>query len=285
MTCISGCDLTLSNAEDQNSKTVLLCAAEYGSPACMDLLIRAGASVNTMDHNCFSPLYMSTIRGDLNCVKLLLQHRSINVNVQDSSGRTPLIAALITIISSLTYDRLNNDVYNTDAIPDEMIVLNRNNRIAIVEALLAAGADPNIVDRQGRNALGLAFLTLELEAEQDGDQYQLASSSSQSSVRPPEQHVYDSKYSLLVRLLVMYGAVLPPHLNLYYFCKAPGFIISLFKEVKYIIENKLVEKPAKLAHMCRMKIRAHLAALRNLDKIDRLPVPKKLCEYIQFEYF
>ncbi len=84
---------------------------------------------------------MSCIRGDLNCVHALLRLGPIvEVDARDSAGRTPLIAALITIMNNLKYERLPNDIYNTMYdLPEDDLEFNRHNRVAIVEALLEAG--------------------------------------------------------------------------------------------------------------------------------------------------
>ena len=54
--------------------------------------------------------------------------------------RTPLIAALLTIINNLKYEKMPNDIYNLNSsASDDNMELNRYNRVAVFEALLRAG--------------------------------------------------------------------------------------------------------------------------------------------------
>ena len=53
--------------------------------------------------NGFSPLYMSVIRADLPCVRVLIEHtrQQADIDMEDRAGRTPLIAALLSIVNNL----------------------------------------------------------------------------------------------------------------------------------------------------------------------------------------
>ncbi len=134
-----GCDI---NARDRGLKTALFFCAEQGNYNCMKTLLDLGADLTLEDSNKFSPLYMSVIRGDLLCVNLLLSvlPRQRDVDNEDTSGRTPLIAALLTIVNTLKYEKMPNDIYNLNpSASDEDLALHRHNRVAVVEALLRAG--------------------------------------------------------------------------------------------------------------------------------------------------
>ena len=136
---IKGCDI---DAVDRGQKTALFLSAEQGNYTCMETLVNLGSNVNLEDSNKFSPLYMSVIRGDLNCVNMLLSHlpKQSDIDNEDTAGRTPLIAALLSIINNLKYEKMPNDIYNLNATASEDDRrLNLYNRVAVVEALLRSG--------------------------------------------------------------------------------------------------------------------------------------------------
>ena len=127
------------NAQDKGLKTALFLASEIGNLVLMRCFLQLGAAVNIKDINGFTSLYMSAIRGDIQCMKLLLQSPNTEVDACDNAGRTPLIAALITIMNNLRYERLPCDAYNIGQPPDNDLMFNRYNRMGVVEALLRAG--------------------------------------------------------------------------------------------------------------------------------------------------
>lgn len=61
---------------------------------------------------------------------------SVEVDSSDSMNRTPLMAALITILNNLRYEKMPNDVDDTQW---SSIDQGRQNKVAIVEALLHSG--------------------------------------------------------------------------------------------------------------------------------------------------
>jgi ankyrin repeat protein len=88
-------------------------------------LLAAGANINARDIFGVTALHWAAQRGDEKSALLLLSHRP-EVNVQDEFWETPRIWA------ATVGDR------------------------AIVEALLAAGANPNLTDVSGLNATAWA---------------------------------------------------------------------------------------------------------------------------------
>lgn len=127
------------NAVDKGHKTALFLAAENGNYDLIFCLMKLGADVNCKDVNGFTPVYMSAIRSDLDCMNLLLTAEGLQVDAYDEAGRTPLIAALITIMNNLRYERLPCNAYNIGQPQDSALMINRYNRIGVVEALLRAG--------------------------------------------------------------------------------------------------------------------------------------------------
>ena len=132
----AGCNV---NAVDKGKKTALFLASEHGNILLVRTLLLLGSAVNGKDVNGFTPLYMASIRGDLHCLNLILQQEDVEVDATDEAGRTSLIAALITIMNNLRYERLPCDAYNMGNATEKALMLNRYNRMGVVEALIRAG--------------------------------------------------------------------------------------------------------------------------------------------------
>src|SRR5262249_22818404 len=103
--------------------TALHWAAHWGDVATVDLLLRAGASVNSRNAYGVTPLLLASASGSVPVITRLIA-AGANPNLAHASGETPLMAAART--------------GNGDA----------------VKALLAAGADVAAVESaKGQNAL------------------------------------------------------------------------------------------------------------------------------------
>ncbi|KAJ5618019.1 hypothetical protein N7537_003133 [Penicillium hordei] len=114
------------NTVDEFGRTPLYHAASHNSPNVAQRLLKAGANPNPLDNEDDTPLYQAAYRGNLEVVKVLLSellHEGLNL--QCSGGWTALHAA---------YDS-----------PE------------IVKTLLAAGANPFILDSYSKTSLALAF--------------------------------------------------------------------------------------------------------------------------------
>ncbi len=70
-------------------------AARAGNTVQLDLLIAAGADVNTADNDGWSPLHYAAHLGHSECVKLLLAAPGIDVNKANMYGETPLYRAAL----------------------------------------------------------------------------------------------------------------------------------------------------------------------------------------------
>lgn len=58
---------------DPNGDTCLMWAAYKGYPACVDLLLRWGASVTVTDHKGFTALHWALVKGNALCIQKLVQ--------------------------------------------------------------------------------------------------------------------------------------------------------------------------------------------------------------------
>ena len=119
-------ELLLDAGADVNSSnhlgiTVLMLAAAGGMPGVVELLLEKGADPDATDISGRTALMWAAAEGNLEIVTLLVR-RSANVNAQDRSGQTALILAC------------------------------KNSRPGVLDALLKAGAARTIRDNCGDTA-------------------------------------------------------------------------------------------------------------------------------------
>ncbi|MCE5287068.1 MAG: ankyrin repeat domain-containing protein [Pelosinus sp.] len=118
--------------------TPLLSAIHTQRPEVVAELVKAGADVNAADEKGNTPLTRAVMEsshyGHMANVVLFLIKNNADVNQGNGEGSTPLI---------LVADFRGAWQYNM--------------QMTLANALLKAGADPNIKDNYGRNALGLAI--------------------------------------------------------------------------------------------------------------------------------
>lgn len=101
-------------------------AAAYGWPACIDLLIKAGAELNAENSWKVTPINIAMLKNHEGIVKKFLDMPGIDVNCKDEKGRTLLTMALLDISERTS---------------------------SFVKYLLQRGADPNIEDIEGQISL------------------------------------------------------------------------------------------------------------------------------------
>lgn len=81
------------NAKDREGSTALFRAAKIGAEDVIKVLLEFGADPNIVNRDDISPLVIAAHRGYLDVVDELLKYDQIDVNVQDSRGRTALMVA------------------------------------------------------------------------------------------------------------------------------------------------------------------------------------------------
>ena len=111
-------DKRLVNAKDSGGRSALHWAALYGQTKVMELLLAEKADVNLLDGDGFTPLHWAATFNQSDAVKVLLANKAdMNLKVE-KYGWTPL---RLTVI---------------------------HGHMAAAEALLNAGADPNVRDKE-----------------------------------------------------------------------------------------------------------------------------------------
>ena len=92
MTYYCGLDGEILELEDDDGKTPLLWAAQYGHEAVVRLLIeRDGVDINAKDRDGRTPLSWAVRKGYRAVVRLLIERVGVDINVKDNmDGQTPL---------------------------------------------------------------------------------------------------------------------------------------------------------------------------------------------------
>jgi ankyrin len=111
------------------AKTPLLYAAREGHEDVAKLLLDAGADIEKADADGVTPLLMAVLNGRIALASMLIE-RGANVKVTDWYGQTPLWSAV---------DLRNLDVSG----PTRDNGVDREAAFALIQTLLARGADPN----------------------------------------------------------------------------------------------------------------------------------------------
>jgi ankyrin repeat protein len=109
--------------------TALLFAARQGKLDAVRALLDGGANVNQAGADNTSPLLIAIVNGHYEVAEALVE-RGADPNVADTNGRTPLYAAI----------DLRNVQWSQGPAPE----LPQATHFAMIERLLAAGADPSI---------------------------------------------------------------------------------------------------------------------------------------------
>ncbi len=115
---------------DSGGLTPLLYAARENCLACVEVLLEKGADINLPDPDGVSPLLVAIMNANWDVARRLID-AGADVNQWDIFGETPLFTA-VNLRSRLDGGRASIDP------------LNKTNGLAIVETLLARGANPNM---------------------------------------------------------------------------------------------------------------------------------------------
>ncbi|XP_033743709.1 homeobox protein Wariai-like [Pecten maximus] len=309
--CNEGCYV---NIFDQNHKTPILLAAELGNVEILRTLLSVVDPV-VLNHgdvpNGFTPLHMSAMRGDLDCVLEILKYCTPSmVNITDGKGYTPLKLALVSMYKNVTY--MNNLIKVSKNGTNESSQLQHLRQlqyqsVGIIEALLLHGAEIN--NQTDNYKETLLYQALELVCKDETcekfrhDKYShtmqlIASTKLQDlslaivgneSEGNKQKTVTASPYSGIVRLFVLYGADPIQSKDIWqqnfgmFGIRDQTEVQQLIDEVFYFWENNIKDGPPKLIHLSKQVIRTALASCQNLHKMDDLPLPPSLIAFIKLQ--
>ena len=150
----SGADV---NARDRNGRTPLHVAAFQGNGEKARALIEAGADPGLLDHQRYDAVTIVAVRDDILTLRALLSSGASAKLITSPYDGTALIAAAhlghdgvvkALIKAGAPLDHVNN--LGWTALMEAVVLGNGGPRhVETVRALLEAGADPHIPDRQG----------------------------------------------------------------------------------------------------------------------------------------
>ncbi|TFB02620.1 Ankyrin-3 [Trichoderma ghanense] len=145
---------TIGDLADNRSRTPLHLAVEKKSSQAVGVLLKAGAHVNVQDRDGSTPLHMAVEQESI--TEMLIKSRA-GVNYTDIEGRTALFLAAEKGSTAVAALLVKNDAdiaiaANDKRTPLHMAVQHK----AIVQLLLAQGANVGAADVEGRTPLCLA---------------------------------------------------------------------------------------------------------------------------------
>ncbi|KAF1807862.1 ankyrin, partial [Eremomyces bilateralis CBS 781.70] len=87
-------DAVDASSRTEDGETPLHIAASGGHDTVVDRLLKRGIDVNSKDQRGQTPLHKAAAVGDEGVVQLLLKQASIDFDLKDNDGRTPLALAV-----------------------------------------------------------------------------------------------------------------------------------------------------------------------------------------------
>jgi ankyrin repeat protein len=144
------------NAKDEGGNTPLHLASIFRYDEIIDLLIRHKVDFSMLNAQGQAPLHLASLYGNPESINLLLAGGA-KLNIRDADGNTPLH---ITVwyrhpenLSEILKGDPDIDAINTDGYTPLHLAARRPDNEKAIELLLQQGADVNIPDPTGRNAL------------------------------------------------------------------------------------------------------------------------------------
>jgi ankyrin repeat protein len=152
------------DAQDAHSRTPLIVAAHLRQHAAARSLLRLGANPNALDAQRYDIVTIAAVNDDVEMLKLALAGGANAGAITSPYDGTALIAAAhlghaeivrILIAAKTPLDHVNN--LGWTALIESIVLGNGGkNHTDTLEALVKAGANLNLADRQGVTPLGLA---------------------------------------------------------------------------------------------------------------------------------
>jgi len=147
------------NVKDESRNTPLHLASIFRHDEIVDLLIQHKADVNILNVQGQAPLHLASLYGNPESIKLLLEGGA-KINIRDADGNTPLHIAVLyrnpENLDEILKENLDIDALNTEGYTPLHLSVRRPDNEKAIELLLQQGADINITDPSGRNALHIS---------------------------------------------------------------------------------------------------------------------------------
>jgi ankyrin repeat protein len=158
----------LDELEPISRTSALHVAAKQNYLGVCKILLSKGANVNVTSGDGSTPLMFACQHPDgFELVQLLLRDYSANIHLTDGAGNTALAYAVrggsLRIVDALVTAGIDVNVVNNQKVSPMMHAALTNN-ISLIEALSGAGADINAQDSDGNTALHYVCLTGNLKA-------------------------------------------------------------------------------------------------------------------------
>ena len=153
------------NSPDSDGRTALIAAIQSRNPEVIKLLLDAGASVQAKNACGETALHIAAAGGLNNIISILLE-KGANVNEPDSSGRTALMSAIVgknvNVIQSLLNAGADVNATAANGATALHFAAGAGNK-EIAALLLAAGAKADVVDEDGNTLLMYAAMQSNVE--------------------------------------------------------------------------------------------------------------------------
>ena len=150
-------------AEDDETNEAVRAAKLCNKAAVGDIdgckqLIKAGVNPKHGDVDGRTPLHIAANKGYINLVQMFVNDYSVNVNVRDNWGNTPLKEATRNGCADVIAEikSKHGTMFHSKKDQAHFLDAASNGNSRKVEALLKAGADPNTYDYDKRTALHVA---------------------------------------------------------------------------------------------------------------------------------
>ena len=147
------------DAKDESGNTPLHLASIFRHEGIIDLLTQNDADIDALNTQGQTPLHLASLYGNPESIRLLLAEGA-DMGIDDRQGNTPLhIAALYRNHQNLEEILKGNpdiDPVNDEGNTPLLLAVRQMENEEVIGQLLLHGADANITDRTGKNALLLS---------------------------------------------------------------------------------------------------------------------------------
>ena len=152
------------NARDGNGRTPLHVATFLKNRDAITALVRAGADINTLENDRYDAVTIASVADDVGTLRMLLRLGASAKQITSRYDGTALIAAAhlghdavvkMLIEAGAPLDHINN--LGWTALIESIVLGNGGpHHVETLRALVRAGANVNIADKNGKSPLALA---------------------------------------------------------------------------------------------------------------------------------